>query len=101
MEKMVGSWHDLRIGDQVRLVAWPNELHKSKMHADTQELYEWLIDTQSVLTIVDIDATGLPYGHVRRVVNGVEQSEYLALNHGGLQWASAGSPDSLDPPKNE
>jgi hypothetical protein len=78
-------WRTLKVGDKVRVVHWPEELHEEQMHKETFELYTWLIDTQSVLTIVEIDAWGWPEGRICRVVNGVDQSEYIHLNHSGLE----------------
>jgi hypothetical protein len=82
---MTDFWRVLRVGDTVRVVAWPQELYEDRLHNETRELYKWLIDTRTVLRIVEIDAWGLPYGEVFRVVGHTKQAEYLALNHGGLE----------------
>lgn len=76
-------WRSLRIGDRVRVIAWPPELHT--LHPETEEVYRWLIETGSVLTIRRMDHLGLPEGEVYRTVDGSRQAEYLLLNHGGLQ----------------
>jgi hypothetical protein len=82
-------WHSLKIGDRVRIVAWPRELHEDRMHADTLELYKWLIDTGNVLEIVKLDELGAgPWGKIIRMVDGVEHFESLLLNHGGLELVS-------------
>jgi len=58
---------------------------EDRLHQETQEFYRWLIDTKSLLTIVEIDELGMPWGELRRVVNGVEHFERLLLNHAGLK----------------
>lgn len=77
------DWQNLRLGDRVVISEWPPELHKEKLHAETIELYEWLIASKRPLTVVKVDMFGIPYGRVEREVNIVE---YLGLNHGGLQY---------------
>lgn len=78
-------WKRLKVGDRVRVVAWPKELIRNRLNVETRELYDWLIANNCVLTIVEIDSVGLPYGMIRRVDGGIEQSEYLALNHDGIE----------------
>ena len=78
-------WRSLIRGDRVRVVAWPPELTKETMHAETTEFYRWLIDTKSVLNIVRIDEWGLPWGALWRMVDGAKHYEAVALNHGGLE----------------
>ncbi len=75
----------LKIGDRVRVAAWPPELREDCLHADTRELYRWLIDTKSLLEVVEIDELGMPWGEIRRIVDGLEVFEKLLLNHGGLE----------------
>jgi hypothetical protein len=82
---MSDLWRDLHIGDKVRIIDWPQEMHKERLHEDTRELYEWLIETKRVLTIITIDEWGLPYGEIVRSVDSIEYHESLALNHGGLE----------------
>lgn len=82
---MSDLWRSLNVEDKVRVVAWPQELHRDKLHNETCEFYEWLIATNAVLTIVRIDDCGLPWGKLRRIVDGVEGWESVALNHGGLE----------------
>ena len=48
-------WRGLRVGDRVRVVAWPPEIPADQMHAETREFYRWLIETGSVLTVTEID----------------------------------------------
>jgi hypothetical protein len=78
-------WRTLKVGDRVRVIFWPPELHEDRLHQETRELYRWLIDTKSVLAIVRIDELGLPEGKVCRSVNGAQRFEFLLLNHGGLE----------------
>ena len=77
-------WRNLNIGDKVRVTEWPSDMHRDRLHAESQELLDWLIDTQSVLTVTEIDSFGLPFGEIARMVNGNEQFEYWGLNHEGL-----------------
>jgi hypothetical protein len=78
-------WRELKIGDKVRIVEWPKELHEDRLHADTLDLYKWLIDSGGVLTIVKIHDDGLPEGEIQRVINGVKHWDCLLLNHSGLE----------------
>ncbi len=82
---MSDLWRNLRVGDKVRVVEWPKEMHKETLHQETRELYDWLIDTKSALTITKIDNFGLPQGEIHRIVHDDEQTEFLLLNHGGLE----------------
>jgi hypothetical protein len=77
-------WQELKIWDKVRIVEWPKELHEDRLHADTFDLYKWLIDSGGVLTIVRM-REGLPEGEIQRVINGVQQWDFLLLNHSGLE----------------
>lgn len=52
---MSEPWRNLKIGDRVRVVAWPAELDEGCLHEETREFYEWLIATGSLLEIVEID----------------------------------------------
>jgi hypothetical protein len=88
---MSDVWRTLRIGDTVRVVAWPEELHEDRLHHDTRELYRWLIETKTPLRIVEMDKVGLPQGEVCRTVNGVEYHEFLLLNHSGLEVVAKGT----------
>jgi hypothetical protein len=83
VKKMSELWRSLKIGDQVRVIAWPLELHT--LHPETEEVYRWLIETGNVLTVERFDHLGLPYGVVSRTVDGLRLTESLLLNHGGLQ----------------
>lgn len=80
-------WRTLKVGDRVRVVAWPPELHRDRLHRETIALYEWLVDAGSELTISRIDSFGLPYGRVCRVADGVEYREEIALNHSEIEVA--------------
>jgi hypothetical protein len=82
---MSDLWRTLKIGDRVRVIDWPQEIHKDRLCQETSDLYKWLIATGGLLTIVRIDDLGLPEGSVRRVVDGKERSEFLLLNHSGLE----------------
>jgi hypothetical protein len=82
---MSQKWKELQVGDKVRVIAWPDELIEERLHADTIEFYRWLIQTKTVLSVVEIDETGLPWGEHRRVVNGRAETESIALNHGGIE----------------
>lgn len=82
-------WPTLKIGDKVRVTEWPDDMHRDRLHADSQEFLEWLINTRSILAVTEIDSSGLPFGHIVRQVNGEEQSEYWALNHSGLEIVSS------------
>jgi hypothetical protein len=85
VQTMDELWRSLNVGDEVRVVTWPNEMLEDRLHEETRELYRWLINTQTLLTIVKIDEWGLPFGKTCRNIGGVEYSEYLALNHSGLE----------------
>lgn len=76
-------WRGLTVGDKVRVVTWPWELHD--LQDDTADLYKWLIDTKGILTIVNVDESGLPEGRIVREVGGHKQIEFLLLNHSGLE----------------
>ncbi len=78
-------WHALKVGDKVKVGEWPQELREETLHEETRELYRWLIETNSILTVVKMDECGLPLGEIVRIVNGVETFETLLLNHGGLE----------------
>ncbi len=79
------EWSNLKIGDKVKIVSWPLEYPKEKLHQDTIEFYEWLIKTQAIFTITEIDDFGMPIGTLSRVVDEKEQGEFLTLNHGGIE----------------
>lgn len=81
---MSDLWRTLKVGDRVRILSWPQEMHRDRLDCGTQELYDWLIDTQTVLIITSIDYAGLPYVEINRIVDGTERFEYLALNHGSI-----------------
>jgi hypothetical protein len=78
-------WRGLKIGDRVRVVAWPPEIPADRMHPETREFYRWLIDSGKPLTITAIDEWGMPHGEIRRTVGGLRLSEGLLLNHGGIE----------------
>jgi hypothetical protein len=79
-------WRVLKIGDRVRLVEWPEEIHEDRLHPETRDLYRWLIDTRGILAVVKIDDLGLPHGKIHRVVDCEDLCEFLLLNHsGGLE----------------
>lgn len=84
---MTDLWRTLRIGDQVKIVEWPVEYPRDRLHPDTVELYEWLIETGAALTIVgvDEDEPKMPWGEVCRFHNGSDAWESVGLNHGGLE----------------
>jgi hypothetical protein len=82
---MTQSWRDLRVGNQVRVISWPEALHVDRLHSATRDLYQWLIGTGDILTIVESDEYSVPYGHLIRRVDGVEQYECVALNHSGRE----------------
>jgi hypothetical protein len=83
-------WRRLKVGDTVRVVAWPHDLSNENMHADTRKLYEWLIETGHPLTITRFDHFGLPYGEIYIPDDGDGRWEYLALNHSGLELVTSG-----------
>lgn len=89
---MSDLWRSFKIGDEVQVVEWPPELHRDRLHAETCEFYDWLIATKSILTINEIDERGLPWGRLKRIVDGVKQSEGVALNHGGLKLVNREPP---------
>jgi hypothetical protein len=78
-------WRRLRVGDRVRVTAWPAEMSEDRVHPDTTAAYRWLIETGTVLTITEIDEWGLPFGRYRRTIDAVECTEYMALNHGEVE----------------
>lgn len=78
-------WRTVSIGDRVRVVGWPPELSEDTLHEDTIVFYRWLIATGSILEIVDIDEWGLPFGEIYSIVDGLEQYDTVALNHGCLE----------------
>jgi hypothetical protein len=78
-------WQSLSIGDKVRVVKWPTELIRDRMHRETSELYDWLIENRCMLTIVEKDFWRLPYWKICRSEGGIEFTEYLALNHDGIE----------------
>ena len=82
---MSDLWCRCKIGDRVRLVEWPEEIYEDRLHPETRDLYRWLIDTRGILAIVKIDDLGLPHGEILRVVDGEHLSEFLLLNHSGLE----------------
>ena len=82
--KVSELWRQLQVGDRVRIVGWPSEFKREALHRETIELYEWLINTRSVLTVVNIDSTGLPEGHIDICDADGTRSEYVLLNHDGL-----------------
>ena len=82
---MSEPWRSLKVGDRVRVVAWPAELDEGYLHEETREFYEWLIATGSILEIVEIDDWDLPFGEIGRSVDGVELYDKVALNHGCLE----------------
>ena len=55
------------------------------LQSETIDLYEWLIQTESVLTITLIDDFGLPWGEVTTFQGGAEISHILLLNHDGIE----------------
>lgn len=75
------KWQSLKIGDKIQVTHWPVELRKDTLHAETTALYTWLINTGSILTIVEIDSFGLPYGRI--VLE--DRTEYIAINHSGIK----------------
>ena len=79
------DWRRLKIGDAVRLIEWPMELRRDWLHLETQELYDWLIESGTVVVVSEIDDSGLPYCNVQRTIDGVQWREWLALNHGGIE----------------
>jgi len=86
---MFELWRTLKIGDKVRVTEWPHDMKRDNLHAISQEFLDWLINTRSILTVTEIDSFGLPFGHIVRQVDGAEQFEYWALNHGGLEIVSS------------
>lgn len=82
---MTELWRTLKVGDKVRVVSWPPELQQDLLHEDTRTFYEWLIETQSVLRISEIDSFGLPYGDLWKTVDGKRYYEKVIVNHGGLE----------------
>ena len=85
-------WRSLRVGDRIRITAWPPELDEDRLHAETIEFYKWLIETKSVLTIVKLEDWGpykAPWAEICRIVNGIEWWESIAINHGGFEVVAA------------
>lgn len=78
-------WRQLEVGDQVRVVDWPPELSRASMHAETVALYELLIASSIPLTVCEIDDSGFPTGKTEISDERGVRSEYLLLNHGGIQ----------------
>ena len=79
-------WRELRIGDHVQVVSWPVELVRERLHRETIELYEWLLETGTKLIVKKFDHLGIPYGEVRRKRKDEirEVYEYIGLNHSGI-----------------
>ena len=78
-------WRELRIGDSVQVVSWPVELVRERLHRETIELYEWLIETGTQLIVKKVDHLGIPYGQVHREDDVGEVYEYIGLNHSGIR----------------
>lgn len=79
------KWRQLKVGDKVRVVSWPRELSRTRMHTETVELYELLIASQILLTVSDIDESGIPTGTTAIADEKGDRTEYLLLNHSGIQ----------------
>lgn len=79
------EWKKLKIGDKVQIVSWPEEMPKSKLHPETIALYELLIASHIHLIVCHIDDLGLPTGKTEICDERGTRSEYLLLNHSGIQ----------------
>jgi len=77
-------WRELRIGDRVQVVSWPEELVRERLHRETIELYEWLLETGTYLIVEKFDHLGIPYGKVLREDEIGQVHEYAGLNHSGI-----------------
>jgi hypothetical protein len=78
-------WRKLNLSDKVKLHEWPSELQREHLHAETQQLYDWLISSGSVLTITRIDDDGTPWGEICIERDGRQIWESIGLNHSGLE----------------
>jgi len=79
-------WHDLRIGDRIRLVAMPSEFAQPgyRLHPGTRRAYERLIARGRPLRVSRIDESGLPWIDCRfRERDGRWGYHSLAFNHDG------------------
>ena len=85
---MSHSWVTLREGDVVIITAWPPELKRDLLHADTAQVYERLIADKMKLRVHHLDEFGVPFGEARLVSSGDETWHFLALNHSNVQIMS-------------
>jgi hypothetical protein len=78
----------LQVGDRVRVVAWPPEFERSRLHAETTRFYERVIEEGIVLKVSRIDDFGVPYGDVMVVTDGIEEWHSVGLNHSEVEVVS-------------
>jgi hypothetical protein len=84
MSDIQNDWMNLSVGDRIQFKKWPVELKRSNLHAETIELYDWLIESGFVISIFEISDDGYPVARIERVINGEWRSEYLMINHSGF-----------------
>jgi hypothetical protein len=80
------SWHDLRVGDRIRLVAMPGDFARAGylLFPCTRRVYERLIARRRPVRVCSIDSMGLPWIHCRlRKKDGRCEFHWLAFNHDG------------------
>lgn len=80
-------WRELKVGDQVRLVAIPPEFLREGygIHKETMRLYKKLLARRRPLRVFQICDWGLPWIRCRfQRKNGQWEWHSLAINHGGL-----------------
>src|SRR5258708_358003 len=95
---MVEPWHDLRIGDHIRLVAMPSEFAQPDyhLHPRTRRVHERLIARRRPVRVCRIDELGLPWIDRRfRERNGNWGHHSLAFDHDGWVRVRGRSEPSL------
>ncbi len=73
------------VGDHVRVIGWPPEFHRERLHPETVTFYERIIKERIVLEVSRIDHFGIAYADVMIVCGGEEQWHSIALNHSAVE----------------
>jgi hypothetical protein len=80
------SWRQLRVGDFIRLVAFPGEFIQPGYHLTpcTRRVYERLMTRRRPVRVDRVDDQGLPWIRCHlRDEDGRWEYHHLAFNHGG------------------
>lgn len=80
------AWHELRVGDRIRLVEEPPEWKRPGYHlpAETRALWRLLVARRRPLRVYEVDAWGAPWVRCRlSKPDGGWVYHFLAITHGG------------------